>query len=37
LIFIPVLYTSFEKGAERRRLRKAAETPTIRPSDAPGQ
>jgi len=37
LMFIPVLYTSFEKGAERRRLRKAAEAPTARASDAPGQ
>ena len=24
LVFIPVLYTSFEKGAEKRRLKKQA-------------
>ncbi len=32
LVFIPVLYTSFEKGAERRRLKRAATA--ARPSDA---
>ncbi|MBN2464348.1 efflux RND transporter permease subunit [candidate division WOR-3 bacterium] len=37
LIFIPVLYTSFEKGAERRRLRRAASAASARPTDVTGQ
>jgi len=36
LIFIPVLYTSFEKGAERRRLKRAAAA-APRATDITGQ
>ena len=32
LIFIPVLYTSFEKGAEKRRLRKQARIENQQPA-----
>ena len=37
LIFIPVLYTSFEKGAERRRLKRAAAAAAPRATNITGQ